>query len=130
VGLGILGMPWFSHASGGVAVLLGPTGGYFIGFILAPLLVGKYTDTYISSRKLLPQLGLMLAGVGIIYTCGALVLALVMHTNLPQTMLKAVLPFIPGDIFKALIAGGISTSILPKAAYNGEIDKDKYRKES
>ncbi len=37
------------------------------------------------------------------------------------------LPFIPGDIAKAVAAAAIAGGITPKRAYNGEVDKDKMR---
>ena len=59
-GLGAAGLPWFSGWSGGVGYLAGPTGGYIIGFILAALFLGHFTDKYIRSRSFFSMLGLML----------------------------------------------------------------------
>lgn len=127
VSLGLVGVPWFAGGkSASFAILTGPTGGYLIGFILAPLLVGRFTDKYISSRRFFPQLLLMMGGVGIIYFCGAVVFALVMKAGLWRTMFQAVIPFLPGDLFKAALSAGISASFLPRAPYNGEVDKMKF----
>jgi biotin transporter BioY len=43
-----------------------------------------------------------------------------MHTGFQETMILAVIPFIPLDILKAISASIISTAILPKESYNGE----------
>jgi biotin transport system substrate-specific component len=120
--LGALGVPWFAGGKAGVEVLLGATGGYILGFILASYLIGYFTDTYISSRSLASQLGLMFAGVGIIYTLGAVQLAHVAKLSTGEALAKGVLPFIPGDILKALAAVAISTAVLPKASYAQEKD--------
>src|SRR4051812_42630464 len=39
--LGLVGLPFFAEGKGGTAVLLGPTGGYLIGFLVAGILVGR-----------------------------------------------------------------------------------------
>ncbi|RLE08821.1 MAG: biotin transporter BioY [Candidatus Aminicenantes bacterium] len=124
VGLGLVGIPW---AAGGQTIsFISPTSGYFLGFILASFLIGRYTDRYIWARKFFPQVWLMMFGVGIIYFCGAVVLSLVIKSGFYETMLKGVIPFIIVDLIKACISAGLSFSILPKASYNGERDKWKY----
>lgn len=124
VGLGMAGVPWFAHASAGSwAIFISPTGGYLIGFILAPLLIGKFTDRYIGARTFLQQLKFMMCGVGVIYLFGAVVLAIVLKTGFLETFVKGVIPFIGIDLVKAAAAAGFSSFVLPKTSYNGEADK-------
>jgi len=123
IGLGIAGIPWFAAFSASGHLFASPTGGYIIGFAIAPLLIGRYTDRYIGARTLFSQIKLMMLGVGIIYISGATVLALVMRLTLWQTLLKGVLPFVPIDLIKAFLAALASTAILPRTSYNGEMDK-------
>ena len=67
-GLGAAGVPWLTGWSSG----LGATGGYLIGFILAALFLGHFTDTYIRSRSFLSMLALMLfANFVLVYVPGA-----------------------------------------------------------
>jgi len=124
VGLGIAGLPWFaafSPSSGHIFTSV--TGGYLIGFVIAPLLIGGYTDRYIKARTFFSQIKLMMLGVGVIYASGAVVLALVARLTLWQTLLQGVIPFILIDLIKAALAASISWAILPRSSYNGEIDK-------
>jgi biotin transport system substrate-specific component len=114
VGAGAAGLPWFSGWSGGLAVLGGPTGGYLIGFILAAELIGRVSERRPGARGYLPQLGLMLAGVLIIYTCGVLHLALVLRFGFGTALLTGAVPFIGADLAKALLAAGLGTALLPK----------------
>lgn len=126
ISLGIAGLPWFAAFSPSSGYLFtSPTGGYLIGFVIAPILVGRYTDRYISARSFFSQIKLMMLGVGIIYISGATVLALVMRFNLWQTLLKGVIPFVLIDLMKATLAALASSAILPRTSYNGEIDKNK-----
>ena len=120
-GAGAMGMPWFNGWSGGIGHLAGPTGGYIIGFILAALFVGHLTDKYVKTRRFLPMLGLMLtANFALIYIPG--LLQLYLWLNLVQGSTVSVyavlgmglLPFIAGDIIKAVAAGGAAWSLMPK----------------
>jgi len=122
-GLGALGVPWFAGLSGGLAYLAGPTGGYVIGFILAALFLGHFTDTYIRSRSFLSMLVLMLfANFILIYVPGLLQLGLWLNLVKGEpvaftTLLgMGALPFIPGDITKAVLAAAVARVITPKLA--------------
>jgi len=131
-GLGAAGLPWFSGWSGGVGYLAGPTGGYIIGFILAALFLGHFTDTYIRSRGFLSMLALMLfANFVLIYVPGLLLLGLWLKSvgggsvTFTTLLSMGAIPFIPGDITKAVMAAALARGITPKRAYNGEVDKGK-----
>ena len=132
-GLGAAGVPWFAGWGGGLAYLAGPTGGYIIGFILAALFLGHFTDKYIRSRSFLSMLGLMLfANFILIYTPGLLQLGLWLNLVKGEPVAFTTLigmgaiPFIAGDITKAVIAAAIARGVTPKLAYNGEVDKGKW----
>jgi biotin transport system substrate-specific component len=131
-GLGIAGVPWFNSWSGGVGHLAGPTGGYIIGFILAGLFVGHFTDKYIKARSFLPMLGLMLfANFLLIYLPGLLQMNLWLNlvkgqvTSFYQTLVMGLFPFVVGDVIKAVAAAAIAHGLTPKRAYNGEVDRPK-----
>ena len=128
-GLGFAGLPWFSGWESG----LGATRGYIIGFIPAALFLGYFTDKYIRSRSFFSMLGLMLfANFILIYVPGLLWLWLwlkVVAGTSPTfiaLMGMAVIPYIAGDIIKAVAAATIARGITPKSAYNGEVDKGKW----
>jgi biotin transport system substrate-specific component len=132
-GLGAAGLPWFSGWSGGVGYLAGPTGGYIIGFILAALFLGHFTDKYIRSRSFFSMLGLMLfANFVLIYVPGLLQLGLWLNFVNGEPVTLATLlgmgaaPFVAGDVTKAVIAAAIARGVTPKLAYNGEVDKEKW----
>jgi biotin transport system substrate-specific component len=131
-GLGMAGVPWFQGLNGGLAYLAGPTGGYVIGFILAALFLGYFTDKYVRSRRFLSMLGLMLfASLILIYVPGLLQLGLWLNlvkgepVTLGGLMMMGAVPFIAGDITKAVVAALIARSITPKTPYGREVDRDK-----
>jgi len=132
-GLGAAGLPWFSGWSGGVGYLAGPTGGYIIGFILAALFLGYFTDTFIRSRSFFSMLALMLfANFVLIYVPGLLQLGLWVNlvggepVTLATLLGMGAVPFIAGDVTKAVVAAAIARGVTPKLAYNGEVDKGKW----
>ena len=132
-GLGAAGVPWFQGWSGGLAYMAGPTGGYIVGFILAALFLGDFTDKFVRSRSFLAMLGLMLfANFILIYGPGLLQLNLWL-TNVKgtpvefgQLLTMGAIPFIAGDISKAVIAALIVRGVTPKKAYGKETDGDKW----
>ena len=132
-GLGMAGVPWFAGWSGGIGYMAGPTGGYIVGFILASLFFGHLTDKYIRSRSFLSMLGLMLfANFILVYMPGLLQLGLWLSlikgepATLTSLLAMGAIPFIAGDITKAVLAAAIARGVTPKLAYNGEVDKDKW----
>ncbi|MDD8020133.1 MAG: biotin transporter BioY [Acidobacteriota bacterium] len=127
--IGVAGLPWLAGFSGGVGALLGPTGGYLIGFILAALFLGHFTDKYIRARNFLPMLGLMLfADFILIHIPGLLQLGLWSYLakgtglTLRNLLWMGTVPFIIGDLFKIITAAALAGAITPREAYNGEVD--------
>jgi len=99
--LGLIGLPVFSAYSGGAGKLFGPTGGYLIGFVFMAIIVGWFIDTF----KQLPLhfLGMVL-GTAVCYFFGTVWLAWQAGMNFGAAMAAGVIPFIPGDLVKIIIA--------------------------
>jgi len=143
-GLGAAGLPWGSGWSGGSAWITGPTGGYVIGFIFAALFLGYFTDKYIRSRSFFSMLVLMLfANFVLIHVPGLLWLNRFPYEEwlgassimglgpyegrgLLALLMVGTIPFIAGDITKAVLAALVARGATPKQAYNGEVDKEKW----
>jgi len=104
--LGIAGVPWFSDAGHGVGVLLGSTGGYIVGFVLAAALTGWLAQRQ-WDRRFLHAAVTFLAGSGVVFLVGLPWLAVVTGADLAQTLQWGLWPFIPGGIVKALIAAAV-----------------------
>ncbi|NYB51249.1 MAG: biotin transporter BioY [Methanobacteriaceae archaeon] len=122
--VGLLGVPWFAGLSGGYTIILGATGGYLIGFILAALFLGYFTDKYTHSRNFRPMLGLMLlANFALIYIPGLVGLGLWMYLvkgSFPTILTiisMGLLPFIFGDLVKIGGAAALTKAITPKDRY-------------
>jgi len=112
VGLGALGVPWFSRWSAGIPD--GPTAGYLMGFIVAASLVGWASDRFVWMRFFVAQAALMMVGVQLIWTFGAVGFYLTTGFGFAATVQQAILPFVVIDTAKAIAAAALSSALLPK----------------
>ncbi|MBD3274482.1 MAG: biotin transporter BioY, partial [Candidatus Marinimicrobia bacterium] len=103
---GVSGLPVFAGATAGPAVLLGPTGGYLIGFIFAAYLTGYLAEKN-WTEKVSTSLLTMLAGTLTIFFFGLAWLSQLVPADMIFTM--GFVPFVPGAIVKILLA----TALLP-----------------
>jgi biotin transport system substrate-specific component len=124
-GLGMAGVPWFTGMGSGLAYIAGPTGGYIIGFIAASLFLGHFTDKYVRSRSFLPMLGLMLiANFVLIYVPGLIQLGIWLNfikgapVSLISLLSVGAIPFIAGDVTKAVLAAVIARGVTPGVAFD------------
>jgi len=101
---GILGVPLFAGSITGLAVLAGPTGGYLVGFVVAPLLIGRLINR---RTGFLWTLFVFSLGSSAILSLGALHLALFTAGDLSVAVRMGVLPFVVGDAAKTLAAVSI-----------------------
>lgn len=104
--VGVAGVPWFSDQQGGLTYLLGSTGGYIVGFILAAALTGWLAQRQ-WDRRFLQAAVTFLVGSGTVFLIGLPWLALGTGADLQQTLAWGLWPFIPGGIVKALIAAAL-----------------------
>ncbi|NMB78121.1 MAG: biotin transporter BioY [Methanomicrobiales archaeon] len=98
--LGVLGLPLFHNGTAGIGVLLGPSGGYLIGFIFAALVVGF---SYEHTSRLI-RIGGIVLGTFVIYLFGVAWLMYSMNLGFVPAVVTGVLPFLPGDAIKAAAA--------------------------
>lgn len=99
---GAAGLPVFAEGKLGIAALLGPTGGYLLGFVAAAWLVGLLAERGFD-RNLFSTLAAMAAGNIVIYAFGLAWLQT--FTGGPEGALAAGLyPFLIGDAIKAVLA--------------------------
>ena len=100
--LGLTGQQVFTGTGSGSLYLLGPTGGYLVGFILASFLAGSFLA---GGKQSWPAVFIkLLAADFIILFSGTLWLKLSLSCPTGQAFLLGFLPFVPGDILKVILA--------------------------
>jgi biotin transport system substrate-specific component len=101
---GAVGLPVFAGSPErgiGITYMMGPTGGYLFGMLLASLLVGWLADRGLARRPV--ALGAaMLAAIALVYLYGATWLA--GFVGVQRAVALGVVPFIAGDVVKVAIA--------------------------
>lgn len=107
--LGIIGFPVFSGGSSGIGTILGPTGGYLIGFVPAAFVTGRITELF--GRSAPAAVCAMIAGLAIIYLLGILQLSIVAGLTVRESIGIGVLPFLFGDSVKLAAALIVSRRI-------------------
>lgn len=100
--IGMTGVPVFSGYEGGVAKVLGPTGGYIIGFILMALFSGLFIDRFYKAVYM--QVIGMAIGLVVCYAFGTVWLMFQANLSLPAAMAAGVYPFIGFDAIKLVLA--------------------------
>lgn len=116
--IGFAGVPVFSSFTSGPAKLLGPTGGYLIGFIFLALAAGFFVDKF-PGKPYMHVLGMVL-GMIITYLLGSVWLAYQANMTFQAALFAGVIPYIPGDIVKIIVAEILGTTIkkqVKKAGY-------------
>jgi biotin transport system substrate-specific component len=111
---GVAGLPVFAGGAAGAALFAGPTGGYLIGFIITPIIVGTLIN-----RKSAPGWNVFAFSVGtlVILFCGITYLTVAFTHNLGTSLSVGLLPFIPGDLLKILAAASIYRSHVAVVRY-------------
>lgn len=94
--LGALGLPIFHNGIAGIGVLLGPTGGYLVGFIPAAFIAGL---AYERPHPFVRVCGLA-AATAIIYLSGVAWMLQSTGIGVIPALVVGVLPFLPGDAVK------------------------------
>jgi biotin transport system substrate-specific component len=107
--MGIIGLPVFSGGASGIGVIVGSNGGYLIGFLVGAIIISLIKNKSNSIPLLI--VANILGGIIIVYISGVLWLSFITKMGIYKAFTLGALPFIPGDIIKAIIATFIAKRI-------------------
>ncbi|MGY1857976.1 biotin transporter BioY [Modestobacter sp. SYSU DS0290] len=99
----LVGLPFYSEASGGFDVVFGATGGYVVGFLPAAFLIGLAARRG-ADRKIWQALPLFAAGQLVVFAVGVPWLAVSAGLTADQALAAGFYPFILGGVVKAGVA--------------------------
>ncbi|HHT04979.1 MAG TPA: biotin transporter BioY [Hydrogenispora sp.] len=110
--LGALGLPVFASGTSGLAILLGPTGGFLLGYMLMVTAVGFITG---KRKPSLIRVSLaLIVGNILLYSVGVPWLKGVLHLGWGAAFTAGLIPFIPGTIIKIIVATTLARVLLPR----------------
>ena len=108
---GGLGLPIFAGGMGGIGRLVGPTGGYLVGYIPAVYLIGLISEKV--SSKVLWDVSAMIVGAFVVYACGVTWLKILSGMTFGKTLTVGMAPFLIGDAIKIAAAIPITKAVRP-----------------
>jgi biotin transport system substrate-specific component len=117
--VGAVGVPVFARFSGGLGVVLGPTGGYLFSYPLAAAIAGLAAHTAVNATRRKALWASFLwgcTGLAVIYVLGATWLAVITRLPFAAALAQGVLPFVPFDLIKVAIAALVAIATAPAIA--------------
>lgn len=106
--IGLVGVPVFSGFSGGVQKLAGVTGGYLIGYLPCALITGLAAG---ENKPAWALPACMAAGTAALYLIGTAWFMAQTGNTLAASMGMCVLPFLPGDAVKIVVASLVAAPV-------------------
>ena len=110
--LGMAGLPVFSGFSGGMGVLIGPTGGYLLGYPVCAAIVGWLTERKKDGKVAWNILAMILGTVACYGFGTAWFLESMEDTyTLAQALVVCVVPYLIFDVIKIIVAAAVSAPV-------------------
>ena len=113
--IGLLGLPVFSNFTGGPQKLFGPTGGFLIGYLPMALLIGLFLDhtqkEHLTFRRMLLRIVVIFACTLVLYGFGTVWYVFQSGTDFLAALSVTVLPFLPIDLIKNVLAALLGPAI-------------------
>ena len=108
---GACGLPVFAGGLGGIGRIIGPTGGYLIGYLPTVFLIGKISDRA-NPRAIVDVLAMVVGSVAL-YACGISWLKIITGLTIAKALAVGMVPFLIGDALKIAAAAAIARALRP-----------------
>jgi biotin transport system substrate-specific component len=108
---GACGLPVFAGGLGGIGRIVGPTGGYLIGYLPAVFITGYISEK--AGKRLSYDVLAMICGTIVLYACGVIWLKILTGMTWSKTMMVGMYPFLIGDALKIAAAAVIAGALRP-----------------
>lgn len=116
--VGLIGFPVFAGGVGGPGIIVKPSFGYLMGFVLAAYVIGKLAEG-INKPRFINLFAVVSVGLVVMYIVGLpyfyVILNYVMGSKMSfyNTLNKGMLIFLPGDLLKCLLVALLGTRVIP-----------------
>jgi len=108
---GACGLPVFAGGMGGIGRLVGPTGGYLIGYLPAVFLIGYIAEK--ATARITYDVLAMICGTLILYACGVSWLKILTGMAWLKALSVGMYPFLIGDALKIAAAALLARALRP-----------------
>jgi biotin transport system substrate-specific component len=108
---GALGLPVFAGGLGGIGRIVGPTGGYLIGYLPAVFVIGHIAEK--GAKRIGYDVLAMVCGTAVLYACGVTWLKILTGMTWSKTLTVGMYPFLIGDALKITAAALIAKALRP-----------------
>jgi len=108
---GACGLPVFAGGMGGIGRIVGPTGGYLLGYLPAVFMVGYISEK--GAARISFDIIAMICGTFVLYTFGVTWLKILTGMTWSKTLAVGMLLFLIGDGLKIVAAAAIARAIRP-----------------
>ncbi len=116
--LGVFGLPVFSGFSGGLSKLVGPTGGWIVGFFITAALSGIIIEKF-PKNKIIQIIGIYLS-IFVAHAIAVLWFAFLQKTTLWYAFTVCVVPFLAIDLAKVILSAFIGPVIASRVRINAD----------
>jgi len=108
---GICGLPVFAGGTAGIGRIMGPTGGYLLGYLPAVFVTAWLSQK--GGRRVWTDIAAMICGSLIVYGCGVPWLKMVTGMPFAKAVTVGMLPFLIGDALKIAAAVPVVKALRP-----------------
>ena len=108
---GACGLPVFAGGLGGIGRIVGPTGGYLIGYLPAVYIIGKISAR--THQGAVYDVLAMICATVVLYACGVSWLKIVTGMTPAKALAVGMAPFLVGDALKIAAAAAIAKTLRP-----------------
>jgi biotin transport system substrate-specific component len=108
---GALGLPVFAGGMGGIGRIVGPTGGYLIGYLPAVFIVGYISEK--AAARIGYDILAMICGTAVLYAFGVTWLKFLTGMDWTKALTVGMFPFLIGDVVKIAAAALIAKALRP-----------------
>jgi len=108
---GICGLPVFAGGTAGIGRVMGPTGGYLLGYLPAVWVAAWLSQK--GGQRTATDIAAMICGSLMVYGCGVPWLKIVTGMSFSKALAVGMLPFLIGDVFKIAAAIPVVKALRP-----------------
>lgn len=106
---GVAGLPILPGGAGGMGRLLGPTGGFYFAWLFTYPIVSALKGNAICFKRYC--MVSIIVSIPLVYVGGMISMMLNLDLSIEAAIVQAVLPFIPGDLFKCVVSSFIAVKV-------------------